>query len=91
MVSSFLSCDSGEKRIIFHRRLSRSCITASFPKLQCPYYGEKNIFSKQKKNFTNFEILYTMQARRCSHSSVGLERGPAKVEVAGSSPAGCTI
>lgn len=32
-----------------------------------------------------------MQARRCSHSSVGLERGPAKVEVAGSSPAGCTI
>lgn len=27
----------------------------------------------------------------CSHSSVGLERDPAKVEVAGSSPAGCTI
>lgn len=27
----------------------------------------------------------------CSHSSVGLERLPAKEEAAGSSPAGCTI
>ena len=48
------------------------------------------IFQSLKLNFTFPRIIYTIEALNAAIAQLE-ERSPAKVEAAGSNPAGCTI